>query len=313
MKRANLIGYLVLSILLISPVTTWAGSCPEGQKWNDRQGNCVPIPGWQPAGKHRIFSKLPCWFNGVKVSTSPNRAENTSRRCCPNCKGYPRKKGLSLLARRGTPVFAIADMEYKWAKNKNALRRDHFRQHGGKIVRHALRTPFDDLELVFEDKNGNEIGYYHMLTTPFVPGFNKGKCMRPVCFQGETWKRYPYNCGGFSEEFLKNDMSVKKGDLIGLSGTTGRKTKGDPHISLWVLGQNASGLYRYWAPEDTFKWENRPTESEAYLFPFMDKDYIASLAETDLAWIKQERDWMKASESELIAAKTMSCDDTTTE
>ena len=52
MKRANLIGYLVLSILLISPVTTWAGSCPEGQKWNDRQGNCVPIPGWK-AGKEK--------------------------------------------------------------------------------------------------------------------------------------------------------------------------------------------------------------------------------------------------------------------
>ncbi len=41
MKRACLIGCAVLSILLISPVTTWAGSCPEGQKWNDRQGECV--------------------------------------------------------------------------------------------------------------------------------------------------------------------------------------------------------------------------------------------------------------------------------
>ena len=41
MKRANLIGCLVLSILLISPVITSAGSCPEGQKWNDRQGECV--------------------------------------------------------------------------------------------------------------------------------------------------------------------------------------------------------------------------------------------------------------------------------
>jgi hypothetical protein len=41
MRRANLIGCAVLSILLTSPVTTWAGSCPEGQKWNDRQGECV--------------------------------------------------------------------------------------------------------------------------------------------------------------------------------------------------------------------------------------------------------------------------------
>ena len=41
MKRANLIGCLVLSILLISPVTTWAGNCPEGQKENDRTGECL--------------------------------------------------------------------------------------------------------------------------------------------------------------------------------------------------------------------------------------------------------------------------------
>ena len=41
MKRANLIGCLVLSILLTSPVTTWAGSCPEGEEWNDRRGECV--------------------------------------------------------------------------------------------------------------------------------------------------------------------------------------------------------------------------------------------------------------------------------
>ena len=41
MKRTNLIGCLVLSILLISSVATWASSCPEGEEWNDRQGNCV--------------------------------------------------------------------------------------------------------------------------------------------------------------------------------------------------------------------------------------------------------------------------------
>jgi len=41
MKRVTLIGCAVLSILLISPVTTWAGSCPEGQKWNDRKGECA--------------------------------------------------------------------------------------------------------------------------------------------------------------------------------------------------------------------------------------------------------------------------------
>jgi len=217
---------------------------------------------------------------------------------------------------RGTPVFAIADMWLKWAKNKNALTYpDH--PWSGRSSFLGKDSPYDDLELVFQDMNGNEIGYYHMLSTPFVPGFNKGECMRPVCYQSSThgrtaekWKRIPFNCGGFSEEFLKNDMSVKKGDLIGLSGTTGRVGKGDAHISLWVQVAK-DGKYQFVAPEDTFEWENLPTESDAYLFPFMHKDYIASLSKTDQAWIKQEREWIEASESEVIAAKTMSCDDTT--
>ena len=41
MRRACLVGCTMLSILLISPVTTWASSCPEGEKWNDRRGECV--------------------------------------------------------------------------------------------------------------------------------------------------------------------------------------------------------------------------------------------------------------------------------
>ena len=41
MERACLIGCVVLSILLISPVTIWASSCPEGEEWHDRKGECV--------------------------------------------------------------------------------------------------------------------------------------------------------------------------------------------------------------------------------------------------------------------------------
>ena len=41
MKQACLIGCALLSILLISPVTTYAGNCPQGQKENDRTGECV--------------------------------------------------------------------------------------------------------------------------------------------------------------------------------------------------------------------------------------------------------------------------------
>ena len=58
MKPANLIGCLVLSILLISPVTTWAGSCPEGEEWNDRQGECVKGKGSSSKKKSVPLKKL---------------------------------------------------------------------------------------------------------------------------------------------------------------------------------------------------------------------------------------------------------------
>ena len=35
----------MLSILFISPVTTWADTCPEGEKWNDREGECIKSVG----------------------------------------------------------------------------------------------------------------------------------------------------------------------------------------------------------------------------------------------------------------------------
>ena len=116
----NHLSKFFLAVLLLTVASTSWAACPEGQKQTYK--GCEVIPGWPPADEHRIFSQLPCLFNGVQVSTSPNRAVNTSRRCCPNCKGYTHaggKKGLSLLIPRGTPVFAIADMWWKWAKNKN--------------------------------------------------------------------------------------------------------------------------------------------------------------------------------------------------
>ena len=35
----------LFSILLINPVMSWAGSCPEGQKENGRSGECEPVKG----------------------------------------------------------------------------------------------------------------------------------------------------------------------------------------------------------------------------------------------------------------------------
>ena len=71
MKRANLIGCAVLSILLISPVTTWAGSCPEGQKWHAAWQECVKDRTSLGKKKKSITNKNPAevenWkFGGAK-------------------------------------------------------------------------------------------------------------------------------------------------------------------------------------------------------------------------------------------------------
>ena len=40
MKELRLISLVLAFFCLTTPVVTWAGSCPEGQLWNDRQGQC---------------------------------------------------------------------------------------------------------------------------------------------------------------------------------------------------------------------------------------------------------------------------------
>ena len=46
---------------------------------------------------------------------------------------------------------------------------------------------------------------------------------------------------------------------------------GNAHTS---LGINPDGRGFVNAPEDKFKWENLPTDSDAYLFPVMSKKYL---------------------------------------
>ena len=41
MKELHLISFVLAFLCLITPTVTWAGSCPEGQKWDDRRGECV--------------------------------------------------------------------------------------------------------------------------------------------------------------------------------------------------------------------------------------------------------------------------------
>ena len=64
------------------------------------------------AKKHKIYKKLPCHFNGVKIASSAQLHSGVSRgRCCPECKGYKKKRGTTMEVKRGTPVVAIADMK----------------------------------------------------------------------------------------------------------------------------------------------------------------------------------------------------------
>ncbi len=145
------------------------------------------------AKKHKVYKKLPCYFNGVKVGPSAQKDSGVrGGRCCIGCSAYKEKRGTSMEVRRGTPVVAITDMKVIKIEDSSAEQRstsyvkkkygavagkDHFT--GGK----EIIKPFDALRIYFLDKNGNIILYYHLHETPLVPGFKKGKCKIPLQYE----------------------------------------------------------------------------------------------------------------------------------
>ena len=74
MKPVYRISCVVLSILLISPITTWADSCPEGQKWNDRTGDCVEDR--TSSSKNRSTTRKGKWhpYGGTCEDLKPREA-----------------------------------------------------------------------------------------------------------------------------------------------------------------------------------------------------------------------------------------------
>mgnify|MGYP002828373620 FL=1 len=287
------------------------------------------------AKKHKIYKKLPCNFNGVKVSTSARFHDGVKGgRCCPKCSGYKLKRGTSINMKRGTPIVAIADMKLISiydisAHQKSKKKSESAGKKDGTDHSQSQKTmkPYDDIHLHFVDKKGNFILYYHFKETNLVKGFNQGNCKIPKEFQWGKKKFLPQDCGGYSEELIRNNFWVKKGQVIGLSGATGT-SKGGPHISLGIaipanekikksvlevieeltlkdymnIGKEdattsgakttsdfiKSGLlnrtyhssavmFRYTAPQKVFKWENLPTDSDAYLFPVMSKKYLKEI------------------------------------
>ena len=163
-------------------------------------------------------------------------------------------------------------MKLYYAQNKSAERNSRGLTEGkyyGKKHRWVgIMKPYDDLHLLFIDKPGNKVVYYHLMSSPLVPGFDKGKCRRPREYGTEKWKRIPENCGGYAYK------TVKKGDVIGLSGDTGGGREGDKHFSLGIRVANS---LEWVNPEEYFNWENLPSESDAYLFPVQSKEYLKKI------------------------------------
>ena len=286
------------------------------------------------ATKHKIYKRLPCSFNGVKVGPSARLHDGVKGgRCCPTCSAYKIKRGTSLEMRRGTPIVAIADMklieikdhsaEQKSKKISTSLGKKHGKDH---YQSQNIMKPYDDIQMFFIDKKGNVILYYHLKETNLVKGFNKGDCKIPKEYQWGGKSNLPRDCGGYSDDLIKNNFWVKKGQVLGLSGATG---KGGSHISLGIAIPNnekirttvleiiknltlndymsikgtdfsvtassesvydfiKNGLlngthrtseiaFRFTAPQKAFKWENLPTDSDAYLFPVMSKKYLKEI------------------------------------
>ena len=249
--------------------------------------------------KYKTYNKLPCKFNGVKLVSSAIPYEDPKvkkNRCCPGCSGvYKGKNGTtinSISKKRGTPIVAITDMTLYEARNWSSQYRciiQNKSQKGQKGLKQSKKIinpitgkkqrcayPYDNISLVFiDDKYGNFIRYYHLMSTPLVPGFSKGNCAERK-FQSEIeWSEgisLPKNCGGIKYK------KVKKGEVIGKMGhaTT-------THVSLGIgsknLGAGTDGVTRLYliAPEDNFEWENLPTDSDAYLFPVMSKKYLKEI------------------------------------
>ncbi len=308
---------LLLLILSFFSTQGYAASCPDGSEPEKTVSADGSYFEYKCAEVHEVFDVLPCFFNGVKVGPSARLHDGVSGgRCCPSCSAYTKKRGTSLHMPRGTPIVAITDMkvidiydnsaEQKSEKSSTSLNKKHGEDHYQST---KIMKPFDDVQMFFIDKKGNVILYYHMKETNLVKGFNKGNCKIPHEYQWGRNSKLPLNCGGYSEELIKNNFWVKKGQVIGLSGQTG-ESSGGPHISLGIaippdeeyrdyLIERTKDLnllddtwkfrlvsdpwsftednMRYTAPQRDFKWENLPTNSDDYLFPVMSKKYLKEI------------------------------------
>lgn len=236
----------------------------------------IPLDG---EDEYATFEQLPCKFNGVSVAGSgyPRLEKDTSfKRQLNRCKkiswepNFYDKHGTSIKTPRGTPVVAIADLVFWSARDFSAEYRCHPNSakgwSWGSYKRVEIADPdnpsvmrkcqkiYDGIDVVFKDKRTGELVlYYHLSSTPIVPGFGKGECKWPLMKdRTKAHTRFPEDCGGVAIS------EVKKGEIVGYSGQAG-----GPHFGLNTT-RNGEWLI---AMEDFTKWENLPRDESRFLFP----------------------------------------------
>jgi hypothetical protein len=253
------------------------------KNWNHKSND------QQPNG-YSTFEKLPCSFNGATVGHSaypPRDHDKTYKQKLNRCrKGsftpvFYSKDGTSIKAPYGSPIVAIADMDFyygldysseyrcvgKWYKKgfttKLAGPFDFaVSDPANPNLTRRCQKPYDGIELVFKVKGTEElVKYYHLSSTPIVPGFGLDDCKKPLMKDRATrHTRYPEECGGVAIR------SVKKGEIIGYAGAVG----GDGVIGLNIF-RNGRWLI---APEDHTRWESSPKNSDYFLLPVIKKPVL---------------------------------------
>ena len=262
---------------LMVSATAWAGN------WNsDKKAS---------AGDYMTYSKLPCSFNGVQVGNSgypPRDHDQSYKQKLGRCVKerinpiFYSKDGTSINAPYGSPVVAIADMDFyygldfsseyrcieKWYKKgfttKGAGKFDHkVRDPANPNSTRQCQKPYDGVELVFKVKSTGElVKYYHLSSSPIVPGFGSGDCKKPLMKDRVVrHTRYPEDCGGVAIK------SVKKGEVVGYVGAVGNAN----HIGINIF-RNGRWLI---APEDHTKWESSPKNPDYFLLPVIQNPNFA--------------------------------------
>lgn len=239
--------------------------------------------------KYKSYDKLPCRFNGAKVTAtaSPNSwAPAPKKGICTKGKGYAGKMGTSIEIKRGTPVIAVKDMELIIATdyssefscitdNLSQLRKikgTKFKtlKHPQSGKKMKCRYPFDGLSLTFKTWDGDMVLYYHLMPkTPLVPGFGKGKCKIRKFYQlfySEQRKNITVDdndCGGIKKK------NIKKGELIGYVGHAT-----NDHISFNISPKGKGFLNSPESKKHNLLWETYPKNPNAFLLPIMSKKYL---------------------------------------